>query len=88
MARSRTTGLFEALEPVSRIRASPMSEKEAHRVERGLAATVAGASATVRRRIEELIERTGAHEVLATGATYDREALRDSDRELAQLLAG
>lgn len=88
MARSRTTGLFEALEPVSRIRASPMSEKEAHRVERGLAATVAGASATVRRRIEELLERTGAHEVLATGATYDREALRASDRELAQLLAG
>lgn len=88
MARSRTTGLFEALEPVARIRATHMSEKEASRVERGLAATVAGTSATVRARIEELIERTGAHEVLATGATYDREALSASDRELAQLLAG
>ena len=89
MARSRTTGLFEALEPVSRIRASPMSEKEAHRVGKGPCGDGGrGSLATVRRRIEELIERTGAHEVLATGATYDREALRDSDRELAQLLAG
>ncbi|MGP9601609.1 MsnO8 family LLM class oxidoreductase [Brachybacterium sp. AOP42-E1-35] len=88
MGRSRTTGLFEALEPVARIRASTMSEKEARRVERGLAATVAGAATTVRRRIEELVERTGAHEVMATGATYDREALSTSDEELAQLLAG
>lgn len=88
MARSRTTGLFEALEPVARIRATHRSEKEASRVERGLAATVAGTSATVRRRIEELIERMGSQEVLATGATYDREALSASDRELAQLLAG
>ena len=88
MARSRTTGLFEALEPVARIRQTRMSEKEARRVEKGLAATVAGTAATVRRRIEELIERTGAQEVLATGATYDRDALRASDRELAQLLAG
>ncbi|MGP9744050.1 MsnO8 family LLM class oxidoreductase [Brachybacterium sp. AOP29-B2-41] len=88
MARSRTTGLFEALEPVARIRATHRSEKEASRVERGLAATVAGTSATVRARIEELIERTGAQEVLATGATYDRKALSASDRELAQLLVG
>lgn len=88
MARSRTTGLFEALEPVARIQGTPMSEKEARRVEKGLAATVAGTAATVRRRIEELIERSGAHEVMATGATYDREALRASDTELARLLAG
>ena len=88
MARSRTTGLFEALEPVARIRQTRMTEKEARRVEKGLAATVAGTAATVRRRIEELIERTGSQEVLATGATYDREALSASDRELAQLLAG
>lgn len=88
MARSRTTGLFEALEPVARIRQTRMSEKEASRVERGLAATVAGTSATVRARIEELIERTGSQEVLATGATYDRQALSASDRELALLLAG
>ncbi|GAA4529824.1 MsnO8 family LLM class oxidoreductase [Brachybacterium paraconglomeratum] len=88
MARSRTTGLFEALEPVEQIRATRMSEREARRVEKGLAATVAGTAATVRRRIEKLIERTGASEVLATGATYDREALSVSDRELAQLLAG
>jgi luciferase family oxidoreductase group 1 len=86
MARSRTTGLFEALEPVARIRGRSMGEKEARRVERGLEAAVAGSARTVRRRIEELIERTGAREVLATGATYDREALHASDRALSQLL--
>jgi luciferase family oxidoreductase group 1 len=86
MARSRTTGLFEALEPAARIRERSMGEKEARRVQRGLEAAVAGSARTVRRRIEELIERTGAQEVLATGATYDREALHASDRALAQLL--
>lgn len=86
MARSRTTGLFEALEPVERIRATEKSDREERRVERSLATTAAGTADTVRRRIEQIVERTGAQEILSTASTYDRSALADSDRRLAQLL--
>lgn len=86
MARSRTTGVFEQLEPVERIRREDWSEKETRRVEKGLRATVAGTADTVRRRIEQIVERTGAAEILSTGSTYDREALASSDRRLARLL--
>lgn len=86
MARSRSTGVFEALEPVARIRATSWSASESRRVEQGLATTVAGSVSTVRRRIEQILERTGAQEILVTGSTFDREALRDSDRELAGVL--
>lgn len=88
MARSRTTGVFEALEPVDRINAATWSGTESRRVEKGLATTVAGSAQTVRRRLEQIIERTGAQEILATGSTYDREALRTSDRELARVVNG
>ncbi len=86
MARSRTTGVFEQLEPVERIRREDWSEKETRRVEKGVAAAVAGTVDTVRRRIEQIVERSGAAEILSTGSTYDREALADSDRRLAELL--
>src|SRR5699024_7102214 len=86
MARSRTTGVFEQLEPVERIRREDWSEKETRRVEKGVAAAVAGAVDTVRRRIEQIVERSGAAEILSSGSTYDREALADSDRRLAELL--
>lgn len=88
MARSRSTGFFDALEPVDRIRTTRWSDREAGRVEKGLAAAVAGTAQSVRRRLEQVIERTGAAEILATGSTYDREALAASDRALAQLLRG
>jgi len=88
MARSRSTGAFDSLEPVARIRATSWSASESRRVEQGLATTVAGSASTVRRRIEQILERTGAQEVLATGSTYDRDALRASDRDLARVLIG
>lgn len=87
MARSRTTGLFEQLEPAERIRARQWSRKEAERVENGLAGTAAGTAGAVRRRLEQLIERTGAGEILSSASTYDREALADSDARLAALLS-
>lgn len=86
MARTRTTGAFGPLEPVERIRAATWSSGEERRVHKGLEATVAGSAQTVRRRIEELLERTAAEELIATGSTYDREALAASDQELAGLL--
>lgn len=88
MARSRTTGEFPPLEPVSRIRSSAPVGSEGRRVERGLESACAGSAQTVRRRIEQLLERTGAQELLATGATYDLGAQHASDRELARVLHG
>ena len=88
MVRSRSTGEFGVLEPAARIREAELKDREVRRLEQGLDAAVAGSAQTVRRRIQQLLERTGAQEVLATGATYDRQALSASDRELARLLRG
>jgi luciferase family oxidoreductase group 1 len=87
MVRSRRTGTFDALEPVTAIRDQRWDDQTAARVERGLDAVTAGSPTTVRRRLEETADRTGADELLATGATYDRAALADSDACLAALLA-
>ncbi|TFV66949.1 UNVERIFIED_ORG: MsnO8 family LLM class oxidoreductase [Bacillus sp. AZ43] len=86
MVRSRRTGVFDALEPVAAIRDRRWDDQDAVRVERGLDAVTAGSPATVRRRLEQLAERTGADELLASGATYDRAALAASDASLAGLL--
>ncbi|APX34240.1 flavin monooxygenase [Brachybacterium sp. P6-10-X1] len=86
MARSRSTGVFGALEPPADIRAARWETPERRRVEKGLATTVAGTADAVRRRLERIAERTGAEEILSTGSTYDRAALADSDARLAALL--
>ena len=86
MVRSRRTGLFDSLEPVAAIRDQRWDDQDAERVRRGLDAVTAGSRATVRRRIEQLADRTGADELLASGATYDRAALAASDASLAALL--
>ncbi|MGY1722097.1 MsnO8 family LLM class oxidoreductase [Blastococcus sp. SYSU DS0533] len=86
MARSRRTGVFDALEPVAEIRGRRWDDLDARRVEQGLAGAAAGRPATVRRRLEQLAERTGADGLLASGATYDRAALAASDAALAALL--
>ncbi len=86
MARSRQTGLFPALEPLSSIRSQPMTARMANQVEAHLAGMVWGTRRSVAERLEQLAERTGADEILASGATYDRDALHASDAELASLL--
>jgi alkanesulfonate monooxygenase SsuD/methylene tetrahydromethanopterin reductase-like flavin-dependent oxidoreductase (luciferase family) len=87
MAQSRRTGVFEALAPVAEIRARHWDDQTARRVERGLDATVSGSGETVRRRLEQVLARTGADELMSTASTYDRSALVESDAALAQLLS-
>ena len=87
MARSRQTGEFPPLEPVSAIRAAPWPGQLRRRVDSSLARAVAGGPATVRRALERLVERTGADELLASTSTYDREALLASDAGLRSLVA-
>ena len=86
MVRSRRTGVFESLEPVADIRDQRWDDQDADRVARGVDAVTAGGPTTVRRRLEQLADRTGADELLASGATYDRAALAASDASLAALL--
>ncbi|MER7559705.1 LLM class flavin-dependent oxidoreductase [Nocardioides sp. NPDC126508] len=85
MARSRQTGEFGPLEPVDAIRSQTWSNQLRERVEAHLARTTAGSPGTVRRRIEQLAETTGADELLAFTSTYDRDAQLASDAALAEM---
>ena len=86
MARSRQTGLFPALEPVSSIRSQPMTSRLSSQVDAHLGGMIWGTRQSVNEQIEQLTQRTGAQEILASGATYDRDALHASDAQLASLL--
>lgn len=86
MVRSRRTGVFGPLEPVATVHDQRWDDQDAERVARGLDAVTAGSPETVRRRLERLADRTGADELLGSGATYDRAALTASDASLASLL--
>lgn len=87
MAQSRQTGEFPPLEPVGVIRDRPWSAQVGRRVEAALDRAVAGSPETVRRRLERLVDRTRADEVLSSASTHDHEALLASDRLLRDLMA-
>jgi luciferase family oxidoreductase group 1 len=85
MARARTEGAFPPLEPVAAIRARPMSARQRQYVEQTAAGAVAGTAAQVADRLTELLDRTGAAELVASSSTFDRAALAASDAALAGL---
>ena len=85
MARSRQTGVFPALEPIAVLRGQTPTPRFADHVAASQARSITGTPTSVALRIEELLERTGADELLASGATYDRDAQRASDAALAAL---
>ena len=86
MARSRQTGEFGPLEPVAAIRDQAWSNQVRERVEAHLARTTAGSAETVRHRLDQLAEATGADELLAFTSTYDRDAQLASDAALAGIM--
>ncbi|MFC7726694.1 MsnO8 family LLM class oxidoreductase [Nocardioides sp. GCM10028917] len=86
MARSRQTGEFPPLQSIGAIREASWPSQVRRRVEASLDRAVAGSPATVRRRLDALVEATAADELLASGSTPDREALLASDLMLAELL--
>ncbi|MBE7324207.1 MsnO8 family LLM class oxidoreductase [Nocardioides sp. Y6] len=85
MAQSRRTGFFGPLEPVSAIREQLRHDRQRDRIEAALDRVTAGDAQTVRRRLEQLAERSGADELLVSGSTYDRDALAASDAAVAGL---
>ncbi|BBH70768.1 methylene-tetrahydromethanopterin reductase [Actinoplanes sp. OR16] len=85
MAQSRTTGVFPPLEPVSAIRAAARTPRQQQYLDQTAAAAITGTAAAVESRLTELLERTGAAELVAASSTYDRAALTASDAALAAL---
>ena len=83
LADSRSKGVFPALAATDGAVAGPDRRQE---LVRGfLADSVHGTPPEVRRRLLELLEATGADEVLATGGAFDVDGQLESDRLLAEL---
>jgi luciferase family oxidoreductase group 1 len=87
MARSRTTGVFPPLEPVAAARAADRTPRQQQYLDQVTAAAVTGTPDRVRRRLTEMLDRTGAAELVATGSTFDRDALHASDAALAAMFS-
>jgi luciferase family oxidoreductase group 1 len=87
MAVSRQTGTFPPLESVASGDEARWPEQVRRRVRASLERAVAGSPQTVRQRLDRLVERTGADEVMSSASTHDREALLASDRLLRDLVA-
>jgi luciferase family oxidoreductase group 1 len=86
LAVARRDGAFPPLEPVDAIRGARWTPQVQRRVEASLERAVAGSPVTVRRRLDRLVQRTGADELLASTSTHDRDALLASDRMLRDLV--
>ncbi|MCA0143772.1 MsnO8 family LLM class oxidoreductase [Blastococcus sp. LR1] len=87
MARSRTEGAFPSLQPVAEILATPKTPRQQQYLEQTAAAAIAGTADRVGSRVAELMERTGAAELVASSSTFDRDALAASDAALAELFS-
>ncbi len=83
-AVARTTGEFPPLEPPDPHRATTRRQRET--VDRALAHAIVGDEDTVAERLDDLVARTGADELLVFSSTHDRDAQADSDAALARLL--
>jgi luciferase family oxidoreductase group 1 len=82
---SRSHGVFPPLSPPAEVLALPMTDRERRRLEETLDGQISGTPAEVGDRLGALVETTGADEVLATTAAYDRSARLDSFAALAEL---
>jgi luciferase family oxidoreductase group 1 len=83
MTRSRAAGIFPPLEPVAAVRAATRTARQQQYLEQTAAAAVTGTPEQVERRLAELLDRTGAAELVAAGSAFDRAALAASDAALA-----
>ncbi|WP_280399892.1 MsnO8 family LLM class oxidoreductase [Nocardia carnea] len=87
-ADSKDVGEFRALRPVGEVRrllARTDSAKKIETVRSWMSAAVAGTPDLVANSLGELLERTGAAEILASVSTYDRADVRNTDEFLATL---
>lgn len=85
MAHSRTRGEFPPLSAPNDILAQAMTSRERRLFEQSLQGHVHGTPSEVAKALDNLLHRTAADEVLVTTSTYDRAAMLDSYRRLADL---
>lgn len=79
MAQSRHTGEFPPLTAPANIDLDSAPARTRERVVRSMADAVHGTADQVADQLNELVERIGADEVMASTSTYDRDALFESD---------
>ncbi|KND30376.1 LLM class flavin-dependent oxidoreductase [Streptomyces acidiscabies] len=85
-AYSRTHGAFPPLPPAEEIEHREMTVKQRGFYADALTGHLAGTEEQVAEGLERLVKETGAQEVLVTTSTYDRAALLDSYRRLADVI--
>ncbi|MFD5434505.1 LLM class flavin-dependent oxidoreductase [Kitasatospora sp. NPDC127067] len=83
-AYSRTHGEFPPLTSAAEIRARAMTARERAAFEQSLKGHIAGTPEQAAAELAKLVECSGADEFLVTTSTYDRTALLDSYRLLAE----
>jgi alkanesulfonate monooxygenase SsuD/methylene tetrahydromethanopterin reductase-like flavin-dependent oxidoreductase (luciferase family) len=84
-AHSRDLGFYPPLEPVAAVTGRTLSGKQRERVDSHLAGAIFGTGDQVAQRLAELVERTGADEVMASTSTFDRAELAAVDTAVADL---
>ncbi|WP_243859413.1 LLM class flavin-dependent oxidoreductase [Amycolatopsis arida] len=82
---SRTRGVFPPLEPAEDVLARRLTGKERTLLDEALRDQVYGTEAEVAARLADLVDRTGADELLVTMSTHDRAEMLDSYTRLARL---
>ncbi|MFE3453553.1 MsnO8 family LLM class oxidoreductase [Nonomuraea sp. NPDC059194] len=82
---SRTRGVFPPLRPVAEIQAMTPTERERGYLDEALRGQIHGTEDQVAAQLRDLVERTGADEVLVTMNTYDLDRRLDSYRRLISL---
>ncbi|WP_375000306.1 MsnO8 family LLM class oxidoreductase [Aeromicrobium sp. CTD01-1L150] len=85
MALSRETGSFEALRSLEELRELQLTDRRRRSIQRTLDAAVAGDPDAVGEQLDEVLERTGADELLAWSSTFDPGDQAASDEALAAL---
>ncbi|MBD2762885.1 MsnO8 family LLM class oxidoreductase [Kocuria sp. cx-116] len=86
MAQSRLTGSFPPLQPTTSLPAQRTGRQDRY-VSQALAAVIAGTEDKVLSQVSDMLERTGADEIMSTASTFDVAALYDSDARLARAVA-
>lgn len=85
MAAARTLGDFPPLPPADAIHAMKLTDKQQAIIEENLSGSIHGTSDEVRERLTQLIEATGADELMVTTNTHDPRVLAATDRRLAAM---
>ncbi|WP_448072384.1 MsnO8 family LLM class oxidoreductase [Georgenia yuyongxinii] len=87
MAASRTTGAYPPLEDAAAVRRRRLTPKQRARVEQFYDQAIFGTPDEVGDALADLVRRTGAHEVMVTTSTYDRDDLARADASIARLFS-